>query len=478
MPLRDTEKDDSAYGHIFVYTVRNSQRIDSFLAKELNLSLSKIKILLSCSGVEMVKPGKPSFLKDGGAMVHPGDEIMIDDPLPDVCKCLSSLDPSVDFYDYVLIPSGYPVIAQYFEYRPHTIELTANSYDLLSFIDALNDPTKIVDPISDLIIVGHGSPKGSLKLPLSPGSKSNEIEYPDLKEATSTEVLFIKEKLLWPRPPSTGCAPTTLHIKSCNIGKSVKFMEEFKKAIGGKITVTAPKYFDQYWSVPGLGCIGYMDYSFSLAVPPIQKDLTHNSPKFALPYNNRDAVIKAFVDKGFKLYNDEPVPRKYWQQWFRQDAWNQTLKWNEKFLLNVTKNTLVLPVEFRCNLVTYAGSFFADKPVKSYEERKQALSDELENNQKSFSGDYPEYEWYDYGSMEEFMDGWEWIFKLGAKSEDQWKVSYSGYRYEYMVKRPIVDPPNTLIVNFYPNKTAAKKFAQVTMLEPKSPLFNKFFTVV
>ena len=87
-------------------------------------------------------------------------EIATDVPLLDVCKCISSLVPSIDFYDYVLIPKGYPDISQYFELRGDAKESSPDAYDLSSFVRAVHDPSKTIYPIRDLIIVGHGNPLG------------------------------------------------------------------------------------------------------------------------------------------------------------------------------------------------------------------------------------------------------------------------------------------------------------------------------
>lgn len=156
-----------------MYVVENTTRIDSFLATKLNISAYRIKILLACSHVEILRAGNrkffpATFLKDEKETVHRGDEIIIDDPLPDVCKCISSLDPSIDFYD-----------SQYFELRGNAIEPSPDAYDLSSFIRAVHDPSKIIYPIRDLIIVSHGNPKGFLKLPLGSNSKSAKLEGGD-----------------------------------------------------------------------------------------------------------------------------------------------------------------------------------------------------------------------------------------------------------------------------------------------------------
>jgi hypothetical protein len=82
---------------------------------------------------------------------------------------------------------------------------------------------------------------------LTTGSPLKEITFEDLESAVTTKVLEIDPQLLGPRPKNASgqVIAAQVHIKGCNIGNPITmpFLQLLKKALGGKVGLTAPKFF-------------------------------------------------------------------------------------------------------------------------------------------------------------------------------------------------------------------------------------------
>jgi hypothetical protein len=84
---------------------------------------------------------------------------------------------------------------------------------------------------------------------------------------------------------------------------------------------------------------------------------------------------------------------------------------------------------------------------------------------------YPAYERWGYTSMQEFMDGFDWVFPRYDRKTGT--LYFNASRVDYTVVQPIVDlRTNQLFLNYYPSTSTGKK------LELLPPTDTRFFGMV
>ena len=307
-------------------------------------------------------------------------------------------------------------------------------------------------------MASHANPEGYLFIQLAMMT-ADVITYEDLEKAEKDKKLVVDMSLLEPRPKDGSgnpVAPAFL-FRGCRIGATLPYLKKLKEALGGNLTVIAPKHFHiaaHYAKPPAF--VEYMRYNF-----PINRSKAFRNPGEA---------VKAFTAAGFTLIDGQPVPAKQWPQWIPKKDFGKTGDKNvpAKILSPITKAKDWIPGMFRHRfrrLLASDGSFALMKDPGTEAGRKKAVRDELVKNLARYQDThpFPEYVRYGYKNMDEFMDGWTWTFKYEASNHT---LFYNATRHEYVVSPPIVEPANnTLILNYYPSGKAQKTTKPLELLD-------------
>jgi hypothetical protein len=453
-----------------IYRVNRRQSLLNFLLR-LGCQIYRIPILLNCKGVTVLRNSKLLKLQHGKITTKQqnqcqrllsitntpaartpllnGDYVRINNSTK-YNKTLEQI-PIACFRDYAFSPvlpkdhytKRMNELMQ--RCRPQTILVTDPTLaqqpsNLVDFIQLMHNGRTITHPIRDILIVSHSHPWGSLSLPLdSTGGK--KIFYEDLLVLQNNNAIQIPQSSVLPRPKHKSGTPSpfTIHIKGCNIGKSIPFMNALSVAFGGDVLITAPKHFHMVSDYQGTRG-EYMCYSFEV--------------NRRGPFRDHKEAIQVFRGQGFLLYNRSPISLSQWQQWIPRNP-NQIIhSW--KVRVNCPKSRWYPRSRKLSGLYMHTIEYYFKKNAYfkfptdpgSDSQRKQAIQDELEKQRPFRDSLYPQYERYGYKTMDEFMDGWKWSF-LWDKAQRALRVQAK--RHKYIVKQPIVDPSTqTLIMNIYP----------------------------
>lgn len=160
-----------------------------------------------------------------------------------------------------------------FERRVETKLITGKS-TVQGFIQLLTTDNTIVRPIGNALIGAHASSEGYMKISLYPGHAGG-AKFEILEDAFPGTAKSIEIP--------AAVASDFVHFKGCNIGKSQKFIDKFRDALGGIVSVTAPKHFHGIFEQSDQGSYEYMDYEFSIRFARTKKDV-----------DTRDQLIAAF----------------------------------------------------------------------------------------------------------------------------------------------------------------------------------------
>jgi hypothetical protein len=460
--------------------VENSQRIDLFLMEKVNIPPFKIKILLKSRGVSII----PRLFKDTifegykfevigeDTRVHDKDRVDVKNPFPDLYYSLLLGIPESDFFDYAFVPPSKGDLflddaATIFNCRPQTIQLSDPSITSLSeFLNSLTHNNKIIHPIRDLFISSHAHKFGHLMIKLYSKSDITDIIYEDLENAITSKDLFIKDDTLMPRPVDKKKGKminSTLHLKGCNIGKSLPYLTALKDALGGKLFVTAPKH--EYCTLdhpdPNPGKAIFMRYRFELFRKSRLK--------------GRTEAVKAFNSYGFSGIDGRKILIGTWERWipkYMSPIWIQKEDFRTTVINPITGNPMTARVRL---LYTENESVspreqripLAKKPTSDVESLSEIEKDLKKREPRYNHKKFPMYERYGCASMEEFMAGWNWKYSWDNNKKE---LVYKGIRYEHTLEYPIVDPSNnTLFMNLYPSKSGS------TVLEMMKEDDDRFF---
>jgi hypothetical protein len=302
-----------------------SERIDRFLARKKDLQQWRILAMLKCGAVELTRKGTKSTLTKGDDTVRNRDLIEIKSPLPLPCENSMANISETDYRDYAFAnpkPADEyeKVLVWYLKLHPQTILLSCPSIDsLASFIKALKNDSRLTHPIRHLVLASHASRTGRLALKLRRSSSLKEITYEDLKDALPSKEIEIDSKLLEPRPKDTSgqVISAQLHFKGCNIGNPIAmpFLELLKKALGGKVGLTAPKFFHSLKPVFETKRRGRRIISRKLV-----EIWEFFSYEFILYRTTRlsgktDAVVAFKAATSFERIDRSAVPKEDWERW-------------------------------------------------------------------------------------------------------------------------------------------------------------------
>jgi len=454
------------------YPVERRRALEEFLRKEVGIQNWRIVHLIKCKAIRVKRDGSSLPLKGPDTRLQDGDTVQVDDPLPADCTKALEAVPAAEYRDYALVPgktSFDKEMSGVMDNRPQTIRLQGVLVNSLAdFIGALKDNTAVTNPIRHLVVASHANPEGYLFIQLAMMT-AGVITYEDLEAAVKDKGLLIDSRLLEPRPKDDSGTPVAAAFlfRGCRIGSTLPYLKKLKEALGGTLTVIAPKHFHiaaHYAKPPAF--VEYMRYNF-----PINRSKAFRNPGEA---------VKAFTAAGFTLIDGQPVPEKRWPQWIPKKDFGKTGDKNvpAKILSPITKAKDWIPGMFRYRkrrLLASDGSFALMKDPGTEAGRKKAVRDELVKNLARYQDThpFPEYVRYGYKTMDEFMDGWTWTFKYEVSNHT---LFYNATRHEYVVSQPIVEPAkNTLILNYYPSGKAQKTTKPLELLDSGD---TRFFATV
>jgi hypothetical protein len=260
----------------------------------------------------------------------------------------------------------------------------------------------------------------------------------------------------------TAGSPITafFHFKGCNLGKAKPFLTKLKEALGGHVSVTAPKHFHGLTPAPPEGILEYMCYEI---------DILRNK---AFP--DRATAISEFQALQFPRIDGTKIPDADWKVLIPKGI-GATSEVQVSQSLGTTigkRKTILTPRQFRVNphpfpwTVKYANA--ASIP-KSDPDRLQALENDLRDNPK-FKDDhpFPSYRRLGYQSFGDFFSGYDWKCKPYKAN-----LVCTGSRVKYTVVTAITNTvTGDLVFNFYPNSGFSQPAMTTAIQESDSTFFE------
>jgi hypothetical protein len=342
------------------------------------------------------------------------------------------------------------------------------------FIKGLNDDLGI-HPVGDLVVGAHANSEGQLFILLYPsqvdiaGRPTSRTEFENLEQTLEASAAGLLRRIRiddhtigFTTPPPTHF----LHFKGCNLGKALPFVTKLKDALGGHVTVTAPKHFQGVVRVTRKGNNGsfdYMCYEFQVQTPAV-----------ALPkggfrgFAKRADLIDAFDAAGHQYLGGVDVPKADWEKkWVPKDV-TKTQTFYMAMPLGATvagfKELTLRPDkktgkggarQFRVSQIAAKWQFVPPAGATTYAARVAALKTAIGQDPR-FNANHvwPMYQRSGFATLDAFMDGHLWSF--GEKNAGPLAT---GLRYEYTVVLPITDnsgPKPKLYFNFFPAPGAAQ----------------------
>lgn len=375
----------------------------------------------------------------------------------------------------------YSIYRRMFPHRPQTTLINEPGMTIVEeFLDHVETEPGLSRPVGSFLIASHGSDGGYIQMEIDTvshqdpaGNAISGTTYEVLVNVDNNDTVNIPNALITPRPD--GSPPIAVfHIRGCNVGAALPYMQKFKAALGGNVEVSAPKVFDSNQEM-GRGAFEYLGYNFKI----LRRDA----------FANRNQVVTAFQNHApaFTFIDGSAVPNGEWANWIPNNVGrgqrNRTPEpfWN--FGQSVEgQNRIRLPVQFRHNFPASVGRFtftvggFPNNPGNEAA-RLQELRDAI-NAHPEFQAahDFPVYQRYGYASANDFVDGFDWNFNWNAPN-----LVCTGRRHVYNVSPPVTDPATgNLLFNYYPDdNNAANVVETLAGLAAASPAqFQQLFQVV
>ncbi len=420
----------------------------------------RIVALVKCGGVKILRGGAEIPLKHAEKTHVDVDDIVQDTDFPPLSgACAETLGKEIrtNSHDYSFVPGQTGPEkdnAALLHARPKTIvfndRLSKNpsvhdplvSDDLISFIQALERSPVIIHPIRNLIVISHSTPEGHLSLKMG---SDTDITYEVLESVVKSKAIVVKEHWLLPRPSDTKGAdvPVQFIFGGCRIGTQRVFMKKLKEALGGKITVIAPKHFHRVASfAKPPGFIEFMAYSFRINRPQQLK--------------TKEAVIQEMINEGFTTIDGSPVPNKAWQRWVpdrpEKTVFPNEQTFGEPVFNPITKSVVNARGFFRFfvrRLFKLKNRLEIKNDTGKEADRKKAIKEFLtERDDFKDTHPFPRYQRFGYNSMNEFMDGWAWEITPKQRAT---AIEWNATRHEYTAIPPITrGKKHELVLNFFP----------------------------
>jgi hypothetical protein len=271
-------------------------------------------------------------------------------------------------------------------------------------------------------------------------------------------------------------APTTppthkVNFRGCNIGRSQDFLNKWKEALGGNITVTAPKHFHGIFSGPGYGYWEYMVYEFRVNAPDGKPFTTLADMKAAF----RTAVGN--TPAAFSFVDGNVIPDSYWDdvRWlpnnlpeggFGEVPTALTHNIGMRATIGANRGLLIekLPFKWKVDYTSASGVPNTGDRAACLTAVKQSFG--TANPASLFGSPFPVFQREGYANIDDFVNGHSWTFGKSSRKENGTKIfmlNATGIRYSYTVLVPVTDPAPSpdptvgkLITNFFPLTTFDK----------------------
>jgi hypothetical protein len=312
--------------------------------------------------------------------------------------------------DYAFVPGrtkGEIEARRFLNLRTPKTNVVGNAVKTVhDFTTFIANPSKAPPPVDNLVIGTHAIDEGGyLGVPLF----KNQAKLTN-KALTNYETLdkTLTDSSLSINVP-TSVTQGFVHIRGCNIGKVQPFLERVRDAMGGHVTITAPLYFDEFWSSSVYGSWEYMAYEF----------VVRNPADFA----NRDDLITAFKNAQFTFVGGSAVPPEQWKEfsWIPANI-NKTIavsSWT-KFGNPVGKrSTIQTKTEFRVDRQPFTWNIVypAGATLPSESEREQKIRASIEAT-STFQTNHPYPEWVrlGYKDLPTFYAQHTWTYSLFVQS--------------------------------------------------------------
>jgi hypothetical protein len=332
-----------------------------------------------------------------------------------------------------------------------------------------------IHPVGDLVVGAHANSEGQLFILMYPsqvdvaGRPTSRTEYENLEQTMEASAAGLLRRIRidddtigFTTPPPTHF----LYFKGCNLGKAGPFLTKLKEALGGHVTVSAPRHFQGVVRVTRKGNNGsfeYMCYEFQVQTPAV-----------ALPkggfrgFATRADLIDAFDAAGHQYLGGFDVPKDDWEKkWVPKDI-SKTQTFYMAMPLGATvagfKELTLRPDkktgkggsrQFRVQQIPAKWQFVPPAAATTYAARVAALKTAIGQDPRFNSNHvWPMYKRSGFATLDDFMDGHLWSF--GDKDAGPLAI---GRRYEYTVVLPILDtsgPKPKLFYNFFPAPGAAQ----------------------
>ena len=258
--------------------------------------------------------------------------------------------------------------------------------------------------------------------------------FEDLQDADANGDIKIPDDLV--------PAGSFVHVKGCSVGRFQPLLTEFKKALGGNVYVTAPKFLDAVIQPKG-NVVEYLQRDdCSLLRKTLGKD--GNEPISATnPKIDQAGLIQAFQDKKFTMTDGTDVPAFLWKKAIPRNIEETTTTpgmWLD-FAPGLSFGFYDVKVPFTCRKHT---DYFADVPnsssidTMSQGEIEQLLIEQLKKD-PLFSSDpnqnpWPMWERYGQTGLNEFVTSRNW--EKNESDLDSNLIEFAGWRYRFQVLFP------------------------------------------
>jgi hypothetical protein len=419
----------------------------------------RIGIIVTMGGIVVTRRGKGQLaVQDPNFAIQAGDAVERIEPWP---KAVAAAYAAISFRDLASVNSRSVYQREWkdlFDARDMVVDdqsLSIAEFLRTQSLSATGNAHQQMVPVRDLWLATHGSRNVQLMFATRTKEgivRDDWVDYEDLLQAKSNGDWAIDQAAIRPRPGGTTIGPT-LHIRACNIGKWLPYVEALQDALGPFVTVVASKHFEVLARAASLsGWLEYMKYTFRVMR---RQRLTSQAQ-----------VRQAFSEEPFKLIGQrpnevsgKPVPKAIWKDIIpaRFDDHLEAQSFPRK------ARSPVPGLAFAELEGTYdlskdewtSGPLAGDVPTGSGSSFEEQLARLLTAAHPLFAKNhrFPLFVREGYQTIEDFVRGYTWSV---AKQEKQ--VVCSGTRYVYTVGLPIVSEAGVVYGNFYPRSPKAAAF--------------------
>lgn len=330
-----------------------------------------------------------------------------------------------------------------------------------TFIEEVANGSTNTIPAGNLYLGSHASPDGTLYVHLIKNQNDVKAQLQIRHMYELIEHLVIQNNIdadgiVMPRPTDANnvAIPGFFNIRGCRIGEAKPILQILQQALGGNLTVRAPKHFDEVQELVGVGVFEYMSYSLHLN----KKD----------PFLKYADALAAFKASGLKYIDGTTIiPAADWDKWFGK--WKPKLEKlkvfekNKAFGANNKQEYVAdLPYSIDSTIITTGKENFEiafrynyrivyDYKVKlptgtawpgtlqgQIDLLKESIQFSLDNNFPFVENlrdthAFPLYKRMGYSSRDEFINNLVWVNSVNTKKE----ATFTGCRHEYTAIIPI-----------------------------------------